>query len=64
MLNTLKTSRGDPGTRDQAVWIDLLNPTPDETARVTAECGIQVPSRESLQEVETSSRLRAEGRVL
>lgn len=64
MLNTLKTRRGDPGTRDQPVWIDLLNPTPDETARVTAECGIQVPSREALQEVETSSRLRAEGRVL
>ena len=28
MLNTLKTRRGDPGTRDQAVWIDLLDPTP------------------------------------
>ena len=65
MLNTLKTTLGDRSTqRDQPVWIDLLNPTPDETGRVAAECGIRVPSRESLQEVETSSRLRAEGRVL
>ena len=64
MLNTLNIRRGDPGTREQPVWIDLLNPTPEETARVAAECGIQVPSRESLQEVETSSRLRAEGQLL
>jgi magnesium transporter len=64
MLNTLKTSR-DPGTqRELPVWIDLLNPTPDETARVAAECGIKVPSRESLQEVETSSRLRSTGGAL
>jgi magnesium transporter len=65
MLSTFKTTSGDPNARpDQTVWIDLLDPTPDEAARVAAECGVQVPSRESLQEVETSSRLRAEGRVL
>jgi magnesium transporter len=45
-------------------WIDLLDPTPDEIARVSAQTGIRVPSRESLQEIETSSRLRAEGQVL
>ncbi len=45
-------------------WIDLFNPTPAETARVTAEFGVQVPSRESLQEIESSSRIRFEGRVL
>jgi magnesium transporter len=65
MLNTFKTAFGGPTAQgDKSVWIDLLTPTPDETARVAAECGIQVPSREALQEVETSSRLRAEGRVL
>jgi magnesium transporter len=62
VLTTLKTTPGDAGV--QPVWIDLLNPTPDETARVAAECGVQVPSRDALQEVESSSRLRAEGRVL
>jgi magnesium transporter len=47
-----------------SAWIDLLNPTADETAKVAAQCGIRIPSRESLQEIETSSRLRFEGRVL
>jgi magnesium transporter len=45
-------------------WIDLLNPTAEEIARVAADTGIRIPTRESLQEVETSSRLRAEGPVL
>ena len=35
-----------------------------KAAEVAAEYGVHVPSRESLQEVETSSRLRAEGQVL
>jgi magnesium transporter len=45
-------------------WIDLLNPTADEIARVQSAAGIRVPSRESLQEIETSSRLRADGQAL
>jgi magnesium transporter len=45
-------------------WADLLNPTPEEIARVSAECGIRIPSRESLQEIEASSRLRVESGVL
>jgi magnesium transporter len=65
MLSTFGTTSGDSGARGgRPVWIDLLNPTPDETAKVAAEFGIRVPSRDSLQEVETSSRLRAEGQVL
>jgi magnesium transporter len=42
----------------------LLDPTADEIAQVAAESGIHVPSRESLQEIETSSRLRAQGQIL
>jgi magnesium transporter len=45
-------------------WVDLLDPTSDEIAGVAAESGVQVPSRQSLQEIETSSRLRADGQVL
>jgi magnesium transporter len=45
-------------------WVDLVNPTQDEAEKVGAEYRILVPSRESLQEVETSSRVRAEGQVL
>ena len=49
---------------DRPRWVDLVNPTSDESARVAAQYKIHVPSRESLQEVETSSRVRAEGQVL
>jgi magnesium transporter len=51
-------------TSDRPIWVDLVNPTPEEAARVGAQYKIHVPSRESLQEVETSSRVRAEGQVL
>ncbi len=50
--------------RTGAFWIDLLNPTAEEIARVAADYEIAVPSRESLQEIETSSRLRIVGQVL
>ncbi len=63
MLNTYPTPAGaQPAS--SAVWIDLLDPTPEEIARVASEYQVQVPSRESLQEIETSSRTRAEGEVL
>lgn len=65
MLNAHATKSGDAGMQGaKPFWIDLLNPTSEEIAQVAAEYGIQVPSRESLQEIETSSRLRAEGQVL
>jgi magnesium transporter len=65
MLNIYTTVSGTAGSQGaKAFWVDLLNPTPEESARVTAEYGIQVPSRESLQEIESSSRLRVEGPVL
>ena len=65
MLTLHTDSSPDAGTqRSKAYWIDLLNPTSEEIAQVAAEYGIEVPSRESLQEIETSSRLRAEGQVL
>jgi magnesium transporter len=54
-------SHSRPG---RAVWVDLVSPTQDEAAKVAAQYGVGVPSRESLQEVETSSRIRAEGQVL
>jgi magnesium transporter len=44
--------------------VDLVNPTQEQAATVAAEYRVHVPSRDSLQEVETSSRVRAEGQVL
>src|SRR5438067_641155 len=47
-----------------AVWLDLLNPTSEETASVEGRCGIKLPSRRELSEVESSSRVAEENGVL
>ena len=65
MLNAQSAATAETTVRRPApFWIDLVSPTPDVVARIESETGITVPSRESLQEIETSSRLRAEGKVL
>ena len=43
-----------------AVWIDLLNPTQEEDRAVERLAGIAVPTREDMQEIEISSRLYIE----
>src|SRR6478736_8500371 len=52
-------SAGDVPLAD-TVWIDLLEPTPEEERTVEAECGIDVPTREEMREIETSNRLYEE----
>ena len=42
---------------DNAVWIDLVNPTPAEDKAVEKLAGIAVPTRDEMQEIEISSRL-------
>ncbi|HEX4160397.1 MAG TPA: magnesium transporter CorA family protein [Rhizomicrobium sp.] len=44
---------------ESAVWIDLLEPGEDERAKISTTHGIEVPSRQALEEIEASSRLRA-----
>ncbi len=61
---TAYPAAGAPRTGSKPVWIDLLQPTPEERDRIATEYGLRVPSREALQEIESSSRLRAEGQVL
>lgn len=51
---------GAARTLDGARWIDLFDPDEDEIAQVAERFGITVPSRESLAEIEASSRLRAD----
>ena len=41
-------------------WVDLHDPTDEEIARVEQACGIEVPTREDLREIEASSRLRTD----
>ena len=45
---------------DNAVWIDLLNPTVEEDRAVERLAGIAIPTREDMQEIEISSRLYIE----
>lgn len=42
---------------DDAVWIDLFNPTPDEEALVERTLGFEVPTLDDMAEIEPSSRL-------
>lgn len=48
---------GDMPINDGAVWIDLYNPSPEEERRIEDSHGFNVPTREELSEIETSSRL-------
>jgi len=50
MLNTCSPT-GSP------LWVDLLNPSEDEIARVQSEWRVRIPSRSQLEEIESSSRL-------
>jgi magnesium transporter len=52
----------DAGAPD--VWIDLISPTEAEIEQVQHELGITVPNLAALREIETTSRLRADGEKL
>src|SRR5215218_9719020 len=45
---------------ENAVWIDMIKPTPEEDRAVERLAGIAVPTREDMQEIEISSRLYIE----
>lgn len=50
-----------PGEPGQAlVWIDLLNPTTEEDKLVEAQLGLTIPTRDEMEEIESSSRLYQE----
>ncbi|MES2833126.1 MAG: magnesium transporter CorA family protein [Pseudomonadota bacterium] len=44
-----------------AIWIDLVSPTPDEDKAVETALGLAIPTREEMAELEASSRLYREG---
>ncbi|MEE8438912.1 MAG: magnesium transporter CorA family protein [Micropepsaceae bacterium] len=43
-----------------AVWLDLLNPTPDERRKVDNSLAMEMPTRADMEEIEISSRLYQE----
>lgn len=58
------TDLGAAALPPDVVWIDLLKPSPDETAFVERTTGLHVPTIADLSEIESSSRLRADDGVL
>jgi magnesium transporter len=57
---TLQRQKGKPRITESAVWIDLLNPTPQEEGQMERALKLDVPTREEQQEIEASSRLYQE----
>ena len=43
--------------KDRIVWVDLFSPTKDEEAVIEEWIGVNVPTREEMEEIEISSRL-------
>ncbi|MBW8708968.1 MAG: magnesium transporter CorA family protein [Alphaproteobacteria bacterium] len=44
----------------KTVWVDLFNPTDAEIAQACSKCGLDIPPRDQLEEIEFSSRLQYE----
>jgi magnesium transporter len=53
--------RHDYKENGTAVWVDLHNPTPQEIAIACEACHLRIPTRAELDEIENSSRLKADG---
>lgn len=46
-----------------AIWIDLVEPTEEERQRVEQATSLRLPSRDTIEEIESSSRVFTEGTV-
>ncbi|HWL63995.1 MAG TPA: magnesium transporter CorA family protein [Steroidobacteraceae bacterium] len=62
----LKKLERDPGAPlpEDAIWLDLLEPTPDEERLVEHRLGLDIPTREEMREIESSARLYEEAGAL
>ena len=60
MLGAYPTTRVDDTSLSGATWVDLVDPTPAESAIVEKTLGLRVPTKEALGEIETTSRLQIE----
>ena len=48
----------------QAVWVDLIDPTPAERSEFESAFGLRVPAKDELSEIEATSRLQSENGAL
>jgi magnesium transporter len=49
---------------DEIIWIDLLNPTAEETELVEKRAGVRIPTTDALREIESSSRLAVDREII
>ena len=56
----LKKRQGLEAINQATVWIDLVNPTPDEEKHVEAALAIEIPTRAEAREIEVSNRFYTE----
>jgi magnesium transporter len=56
----LARREGSDAIGDSTVWIDLLDPTPEEDAAAERLLGIDIPTRAEMREIEPSNRLYQE----
>jgi magnesium transporter len=56
----LERQKGKARIAETTVWLDLLNPTPQEEKQIERALKLEVPTREEQQEIEASSRLYQE----
>jgi magnesium transporter len=61
---TVREGAQPPEALRRAIWIDLLSPTPAEEHDVQVALGLEIPTREEMQEIESSSRLYKEEETL
>ncbi len=59
-VGTELTSPTATDAANTPVWLDLLNPTPEEDRLVEQMTGVSIPTREEMQDIEVSARLYQE----
>lgn len=64
MLTLFPAAQVSPEAIKASVWIDLIDPTPEEIAAVETALDCEIPTKAALSEIETSSRLQVEGDTL
>ncbi len=63
MLKPTELAAGDP-IPEGAVWVDVLSPSDDDLTFLDKALGLDVPTKEDMQEIEMSSRLYHEDDAL
>ncbi len=58
--SVLARREGQEPVSSDTVWLDLLNPTPEDDAFVEKQLGISIPTRAEMREIEVSNRLYQE----